>query len=728
MTGRPSIGERASFAGFELDLRSGELRKPDGGRAILAEQPFRTLAILLSARGALVTREALQRELWADDTFVDFEHGLNAAVKRVREAIGDSATAPRFIETIPRRGYRFIAPVEIVAPVARPSVARHRRAWFAVAAAVAVAVAVWFGANAKSHATAPLTGRLVRLTTDPGLTIDPALSADGRLVAYASDRQSDSGLDIWIQPVAGGAPRRLTSDEGDETEPSFSPDGALVAYAAREKGGIFVVRADGGAPRLVAPANRARTPRFSPDGKWIAYWTGVPLWSEVQGGIDASGALAIVAPSGGSAHLLTTNTVSARYPVWSPASDRLLFIGDRVASGEHHVDWFTIARGGGDAVETGAVAALRTAGVTGVPIPGGWTADGLVVSSVIGDDANVWAVPVSPSTGKVSGTPRRLTFGSGHEESPATSASGAMIAFASVTQNVDAWRIALDPHTGVGRGDAQRVTADAAADRVMNLTADGARLAFVSTRTGQPELWMREIARGIDTRITSGGSVDGARISRDGAWIAVNKAAPGRSTDLMPSAGGPPRHLCDDCLVDDFSPDGTRMLLGRGNPMRIVMRDVASSRETELASHPTWNLFQARFSPDGEWVVFQTTNAPAVRQIYVVPARSTAVPAEQWISIVTDFGIQPSWATDGRGIYYFSFRDGSFCAWLQRLDPATHRPAGPPFAVAHLHHPRLRAVEGAVVTNDVASGFLYATLTEMSGNIWLLRPGDTTRR
>src|SRR5207302_8934944 len=162
-------------------------------------------------------------------------------------------------------------------------------------------------------------------------------------------------------------------------------------------------------------------------------------------------------------------------------------------------------------------------------------------------------------------------------------------------------------------------------------------------------------------------------------------------------------------------------LLGRGNPRRLVVRDLKSGRETELASHPAWNLFQARFSPDGEWVVFHTTNAPAVRQIYLVPAdRTTRIPFEDWIPVVTDFGIQPSWSPDGRGIYYFSLRDGSFCPWLQPLDPVTHGPAGVSRAVDHLHHPRLRAVGGAIVTNDVRGGFLYATLTETTGNIWLL--------
>ena len=98
------------FGTFEADLRLGELRK-HGTRLKLTGQPFQILVILLEHPGDLVTREQLQRRLWPSETFVDFDRGLNAAINRVREALGDSAENPRFVETLPRRGYRFIAPL-----------------------------------------------------------------------------------------------------------------------------------------------------------------------------------------------------------------------------------------------------------------------------------------------------------------------------------------------------------------------------------------------------------------------------------------------------------------------------------------------------------------------------------------------------------------------------------------------------------------------------------------
>ena len=107
-----SSGKIVRFGLFEADLVSGELRK-QGSRIRLQEQPFQVLALLLERPGEMVTREDLRSRLWAGDTFVDFDHSLNTAVNKVREALGDVASNPRFVQTVARRGYRFIAPVQI---------------------------------------------------------------------------------------------------------------------------------------------------------------------------------------------------------------------------------------------------------------------------------------------------------------------------------------------------------------------------------------------------------------------------------------------------------------------------------------------------------------------------------------------------------------------------------------------------------------------------------------
>src|SRR3954469_16616462 len=104
------MAERVRFGPFEADLQTGELWK-SGSRVRLQEQPFQVLAMLLARKGELVTREELRLKLWPADTFVDFDHGLNTAINKLRDALGDSASDPRYIETLARRGYRFIGEV-----------------------------------------------------------------------------------------------------------------------------------------------------------------------------------------------------------------------------------------------------------------------------------------------------------------------------------------------------------------------------------------------------------------------------------------------------------------------------------------------------------------------------------------------------------------------------------------------------------------------------------------
>src|SRR5271157_4271301 len=107
------------FGTFEVDVAEGELRK-QGVRIKLHSQPFRVLVMLLEKPSELVTRDEMRQRLWGDDTFVDFDHGLNTAVNKIREAFGDPASQPRYVETVPGKGYRFIAPVTLATPLSRP--------------------------------------------------------------------------------------------------------------------------------------------------------------------------------------------------------------------------------------------------------------------------------------------------------------------------------------------------------------------------------------------------------------------------------------------------------------------------------------------------------------------------------------------------------------------------------------------------------------------------------
>jgi Tol biopolymer transport system component/DNA-binding winged helix-turn-helix (wHTH) protein len=753
MSVTPSGPDVARFAEFELDLSSGELWKNGTGRVPLPDQPFRMLAVLIRRPGTLVTRDDLRRELWSEGTFVDFEHSLNAAIKRLREALGDSATRPRFIETLPRHGYRFIAALEErpspsassspetterrlaggTAPEAPPRKTEDRsdRRWIVGGTATVVLLSAslfgsrWLTAPSSRSGT-PSTAALVRLTSTSGLDTEPALSPDGTLLAFASDRGGGDNLDIWVQRVDGGEPLRLTSDAADETEPSFSRDGGRIVFSQRNIG-ICVTGTMGGGSRLVVRTPWGRTPRFSPDGRWIAYWTGFPA-SVVAGGIPgALGSIFVAESSGGSPRPVETHLASARYPVWSPDGQRILFLGEEDPDQKTY-DWYIVKPDGGDAIKTGAVQAVRAAGLhTGIPIPAAWRAEGddVVFATNEADSSNLWQLAISPSTGRVSGPPQRLTFGTAVERSPTVANSG-RIAFTSIVENVDIWRVPLDADTGIATGAPERLTDDAASDRLRNVSADGRTLAFISSRTSRDEVWLKDLQTGREHQLTHGGTED-ASMSKDGSKVTFSRSDAGaRHIEIVDTDAGVPSTLCQDCdAPSDWSRDGKRLLFGRGRPSRLLMYDFPSGRQAELVSHSEWSLLLPRFSPDGRWVAFHTTNSPNVRQIYSAPVTLNGPTRRQaWVPIVVDHGCHPDWSSNGSRLYYFSSRDGAFCPWVQEVDPATSRPLGVPRAVRHFHQPRLQATSGAAAFNDVQAGYLYLSLTESTGNIWMLDDGN----
>jgi Tol biopolymer transport system component len=586
--------------------------------------------------------------------------------------------------------------------------------------AIVLTLRVWRPAPAARTDTLS-HGRLTKITSTPGLNVDPALSPDGSMLAYASDRAGRGNFDIWLQPVAGGTAIQITSDPADETEPSFSPDGSSIVFARRETGGIFIVGVLGGEPRLVAPGTRARTPRFSPDGRSIAYWTGLPV--SISRAAGASGASFIVPATGGPPRAIAPEFASARHPVWSPDGQRLLFLGGESPT-DPRLDWYVVQADGSKPVKTGAFDALREAGaasIRDVPIPSGWTRDYVVLTSTTArTSSNVWQLSISQA-GQVTGPPHRLTFGTAVERSPADAGHGA-VAFASLMENVDVWRVPLDSKTGLAGGSLERVTDNPAVDAVGNVSRDGKLLAFVSSRTQSNEVWFRDLESGRERQFAYSSAFD-LQLSPDRSKIALWRGeAEKREVVVVDSSDGKTSTLCIECDRSfGWAPDGSRVLFARNQPSRLYVRDVAAGREVLLADHPSWLLRQARFSPDGRWVAFFAAVSPDKRQVYIIPGAATdRIPSSAWVHVADDSGFQPSWSDDGSKIYYLSERDGAICVWVQPLD-ATKHPIGEPLAVQHFHEPHLRAGTTAIATNDVRAGYLYVTLTETTGNIWMLK-------
>lgn len=255
------------FGLFEVDVDSCELRK-QGLKVRLPEQPFRVLAVLLERSGQVVSREELRDKLWGNDTFVDFDQGLNKAINRLREALDDSAENPRFIETVPKRGYRFIAPVdqgrvgpsppaEDIRPAAAPASAatmprREKVAWALVSifvTASALLLLVRWG-----HRVDPAPLVRAALLPPQNTSFAPygfSLSPDGTRLAFVAVDQ-DGKPELWIRALAAKDAKRLVDTTG-ATFPFWSQDSRHIGFFAQRK--LKTIDSATGAIRVLADAS-----------------------------------------------------------------------------------------------------------------------------------------------------------------------------------------------------------------------------------------------------------------------------------------------------------------------------------------------------------------------------------------------------------------------------------------------------------------------------------------
>ncbi|MGH9383613.1 MAG: protein kinase domain-containing protein [Vicinamibacterales bacterium] len=524
----------------------------------------------------------------------------------------------------------------------RPRRGFRRRVMLAVAGVILLAAATltWWLTRARPSTT---TATFTRLTFDAGLTSDPAFSPDGHLVAYASDRGGTGNLDIWRQQLATREAVRLTSDPADESEPTFSPGGSRITFRSeRDGGGVYVVSAFGGEPRLIAP--QGRRPRFSPDGIAIAYWVSVGPWY--------IGKVFVVPAVGGTPTPIEPGFASATYPIWSPDSRHLLFLGARdptdIPTQAH--DWWFVPKSGGPAVKTGASEIYKGQGLGGgrqvmssLIAPADWVGDSVFFSGLMGESTNLWRISVSAVTGKAEGTAQRLTSGTSVEVKPSVIA-GDRIVFASLRQDLNIWSVPIAANAGRVTGDLQQVTGSAF-DAHTSLSTDGRKLVFISTRSGNPDVWMKDLVTGRETALTATPShEEQSEISADGTRVSyvVWENASTSALYEIATTGGVPERICDNCFRQwDWSADGSKLLFmipeGHRQPgLAIGVFDRTTRQTSVYLEHPDYILGRARVSPDGRWISFSAIRPGRFHRIVIVPFQHRGVAEDQWITIAEE--------------------------------------------------------------------------------------------
>jgi len=675
-----NVQERVRFGPFVADVHTHELWK-EGVRIRLIGQPFEILAVLLSKPGKLVTREELRSRLWPADTFVDFNHGLNAAMNKLREALCDSAEQPRYIETLPRRGYRFIATVErtevgeavrrpgpssagpvqeqeppatplIPLPEAEPAeqeslftsvelnteektgVFRNRSLWLPILTPALLLMLVvftsltWFflwrkpaparvGRRALMPAT-PLTD-----LADP--TSDPAFSPDGTRVAFRRQGYAAGNSGISVKTIGSQQLLQLTNNTADCC-PVWSPSGRSIAFSrfSEKEREIYTVAASGGGlHRLYATVIGPKHGEldWSPDGSSIAFV-----------GQSSQGTSSIFVLSKD----LTARRVTEPPPLnrdWGPAfspdGQSLAFVRTSETGLPENI-LVMPAQGG----ESRVVVAFYN-GILGPPT---WTRDGQ--SLVFASGGGLLRAPVFGGE-RIS----RIEEAGSPTSHPAISRKGYALAYQKVSEAMSVWE--LNPGRSQPHGI---VVSESGRNEGAEVSPDGKKISFMSNRSGSMELWISDRDGSNPFQVTAMDGVGTPRWSPNNRTIAFDVGWRDRGAVFVVDVpGGLPRPLAQDNsdnLVPNWSRDGRWVYFAsnRTGIWQVWKAPVHGGPAVQVTTH---GGFAAYPSMDGQTLYYSKSNLPNP-EVWRTPVdggietRVAQMRPESWAS----------WAPTEKGIYF----------------------------------------------------------------------------
>jgi Tol biopolymer transport system component/DNA-binding winged helix-turn-helix (wHTH) protein len=677
MAAAPNPVPNWRFGAFELEGRTAELRK-NGVVIRLQEQPARLLVFLLQRAGQIVTRDDLRIHLWPADTFVDFDHSLNTAVMKLREALGDSSEKPLYIQTLPRKGYRFVAPVSLMPssnssapamrtpapeqvdvapspnqdPIEKPSDKSERprkRLYFRLAMLAAVVLAAGllvFWTTLNRTTGMPKVVQFTRLTSDGQRKIGPLLS-DGVRV-YFNEWLPDGRLIIVQASIKGGEVIRLSVPLNAPLVQDISKDGTelLVANDEGLQGrSIWVQPVAGGSPHRVGTVLTSWGPwrsgldfaAFAEDATHIIYSQGHDIYSVSRDGSALRKLLTV-------GHL----TKDFRY---SPDSQVLRF---------SQFDPFEEAR-------------IISASADGTRLQklidgccGKWTTDGryFIFTRPFNFRADLWALPeMKKRPGqRQNGAPIQLTAGPLDFQFPLPAKYRNEIFAIGTAYRAEVVR--YDKKRGEFVPYLSGISAEGLA-----FSADGQWVAYTSFPDGV--LWRSRVDGSEALQLTSPPMKVGMpRWSPDGRQIAFNATLPGGTWNIyvISSAGGSAERLLprDQGQLDvDWSPDGKSLVFGTTFDPKgsIYIVDLSSRGVSTLPGSK--GLFSPHWSPDGKYI------SGTVIESQNLMLFDTAT--QKWMKACDCVVGYPMWSHDGTYIYFQSFAEPGKGYRIVRLRLRDHK-------------------------------------------------------
>lgn len=711
---RVENSSQSQFGPFLIDVRERVLRR-DGRPVPLTPKAFDVLVALVEQPGRLLSKRELIDKVWPD-TFVE-ETNLAYNVFTLRKALGEAADSGDYIETVPRRGYRFTAPVTAVKggngarpltedgaeplvseAVARPAQRRYetmadlpaaldphvldpswhhgfepsrmaqdqipstlsflsrRWAWIAL---VPVLAAAYLGVHWWRATTEPL--RALPLTSMPGVVRSPSLSPDGRHVVFTWTGKSQTNPDLYVQQLDAGSPLQLTTDPGNDYSPSWSPDGRTIAFLRRAPGGgtsdVRLIAPLGGSERLVGQIQPRMAFFRPPSLGWCPDSMCVVVTDATPDG-KTDAVFVIFLESGEKRQLTYPPKGPDSDPAISPDGRSLVFRRDSTPfSGE----FYRLSLNDHMAPDGDPVRVTPTLSA-GRPV---WMPDSREV--LFGARGGLWRLDAFKA-----GTPMRLPFVGQDGQTPVVSrtADGRQrLVYVRSFSDGNIWRADM-PSPGAPASPPVMAIASTRFDGIPNLSPDGLRVAFMSNRSGESEIWVSSPDGSNAVPVTALGVLPGfPRWSPDGQLIAFH---------------GDPRARPDVMIVP-----------ARGGQPKILDPDELSS------AYPT-------FSRDSRWIYFSGGREGTFR-IWKMPVSGGAA-----VQVTSDRGSIAIESHDGLDLYYVSDTGRPSPVWRVRLAGGTP----------------LKVLDGVFLGNfDVIDGGIYYIDRESgeAGEYFTDRPSGETR-